>query len=153
MQGRLLHEAWPWGLEADRRKLGTRETSVGTQPTGRQARASFGHILHLSVHTLRQREQTATPFAHLDKGVSHVQRLLPAERGGHRLPTGDKGAAGEAAHQVRGVHLAQTPRCWPRPSLTVPFHPTRLPDITEPQPRSVSTAHYRNSGPGPGTAP
>lgn len=51
-------------------------------------------------------DPAATPqMAHLDKGVSHIQRLLPAEWGGHRLPTGDEGAAGQAVHQVRGVHL------------------------------------------------
>lgn len=55
-----------------------------------------------------QRSGSHSTAAHLDEGISHIQRLLPAEWGGHSLSTGDEGAAGQAAHQVWGIHLVQT---------------------------------------------
>lgn len=77
--------------------------------------------------------------SHLDKGISHIQRLLPAERGGDRFPTGDEGAAGEAAHQVWGIHLEHMPRlvqphpdCPPSPYLASQTSQSPSPDLSAP---------------------
>lgn len=72
------------------RKVGSASLDSSPGQVGSEASCEDSPVLPTKTQPPRR--------AHLDKGVSHVQRLLPAERGGYGLPTGDEGTACQAAH-------------------------------------------------------